>query len=171
MSIELLLLRLIHILCGIFWVGSGLFTALFLFPSLATPGVQPGPVINALRQRGLMTALPVTALLTIGSGLRLMWLTSAGFSGAWFATAPGHAFATAGASAIVAFLVSLLVARPAAIRSAQLGGAIASAPVEQRAVLGVEVAKLRRRNAVSSTIVVVLLVLAAAGMSVARYLN
>jgi uncharacterized membrane protein len=171
MAIELLILRLIHILCGIFWVGSGLFTALFLFPAMATPGIQPGPVINALRQRGLMTALPVAALLTIGSGLRLMWLTSAGFSGAWFSTAPGHAYASAGAAAIIAFLVSLLVARPAAIKSAQLGGSLASAPSDQRATLGAELAKLRRRNAVSSTVVITLLVLAAAGMSVARYLT
>lgn len=171
MAFELLILRLIHILSGIFWVGSGLFTALFLFPALATPGIQPGPVIGALRKRGLMTALPVAALLTIASGLRLMWMTSVGFSGEWFATAPGHAFATAGASAILAFLVSLLVARPAALKSAQLGGSLASVPEDQRAALGAELAKLRRRNAVSSTTVVILLVFAAAGMSVARYLH
>src|SRR3954462_4572774 len=124
MPIELLILRLIHVLCGIFWVGSAVFTGLFLFPALSTPGSQPGPVINALRQRGLMTALPVAALLTIGSGVRLMSLTSARFSGAWFATSPGQAYASAGVAAIIAFLISLLVARPAAVKSAQLGGAL-----------------------------------------------
>jgi len=171
MPVELLILRLIHILCGIFWVGSGLFTGLFLFPALATPGIQPGPVVNALRERGLMTALPITALLTIGSGLRLMGLTSAGFSGAWFATLPGRAYGSAGIAAIVAFLISLLIARPAAVKAAQLGGSLASAPPEQRAALGAQLASLRRRNAISSAIVLALLIFAAAGMSVARYLR
>lgn len=170
MSIELLILRLIHILCGIFWVGSGLFTGLFLFPALAMPGIQPGPVVNALRARGLMTALPVVALLTIGSGLRLMALASAGFSSAWFGTSPGRAYASAGAAAIIAFAISLLIARPAAVKAARLGGSLASAPPEQRATLGAQVVTLRRRNTVSSTIVLALLVFAAAGMSVARYL-
>jgi len=171
MAIELLVLRLVHILCGIFWVGSGLFTGLFLFPALATPGIQPGPVVNALRERGLMTALPITALLTIGSGLRLMALTSAGFSSAWFATSTGRAYAAAGAASVVAFLISLLIARPAAVKAAQLGGSLANAPENQRATLGAQLASLRRRNAVSSAIVLALLIFAAAGMSVARYLG
>ena len=33
---ELLVLRLVHVLGGIFWVGSALFMAIFLFPALAS---------------------------------------------------------------------------------------------------------------------------------------
>jgi uncharacterized membrane protein len=171
MSIELLVLRLIHVLCGIFWVGSALFTGLFLFPALATPGVQSGPVFGALRQRGLMTALPIAALLTIGSGIRLMALASAAFSGAWFTTLPGRTYAAAGFAAIIAFLISLTVARPAGIKAARLAASIADAPAEQRAALGAQAASLRQRSAVASAIVLALLIFAAAGMSVARYLR
>ena len=89
MTAEILVLRLVHILGGIFWVGSGLFTTFFLVPALASSGPSAGPVMTALQRRHLFTALPVSALLTILSGLRLMWIGSAGFAPAYFASASG----------------------------------------------------------------------------------
>ena len=170
MTGELLLLRLIHILGGIFWLGSALFTSLFLVPALATSGANAGQIFAALQRRRLFTALPIVAVLTIASGLRLMWIASVGFTPSYFASASGRAFASSGTAAIVAFLLSLLVARPASVRATRLGGALASAPEEKRAGLAMEVAKLRRRGGVTSMVVVTLLVLGAAGMAVARYL-
>lgn len=171
MTVELFVLRLVHVLGGIFWVGSAVFTTLFLAPALAASGANAGPIMAALRQRRLMTYLPIAAVLTIASGLRLMWLTSAHFSSGYLATPTGGTFAGAGAAATVAFLVSLLVARPAALRSAQLGGALSKAPEPERASIAAELARLRRRNELASTVVVVLLVAGAAGMAVARYLG
>ena len=72
MSTELVVLRLVHILGGIFWLGSGLFTTFFLIPALGRAGpAAAGPVMGALQQRRLFTVLPVVALLTILSGVRL----------------------------------------------------------------------------------------------------
>ncbi len=169
--IELLVLRVIHVVGGIFWVGSAMFTTIFLMPAVAAAGPSAGAVLGALRQRGLLTVLPIVALLTIASGVRLLWIVSGGFAAAYFHTAAGHTFALAGAAAIVSFLVSFFIARPAAIRSGQLGGSLAAATVEQRPALTVEMEKLRRRAAVASGIVVALLVLAAAGMAVGRYMQ
>src|SRR3979490_1807186 len=101
MTVEILLLRLIHIVGGIFWVGSGLFTSLFLVPALATSGANAGQVLAALPQRRLFTGLPLVAVLTIASGLRLMWIISAGFAPSYFASAQGQAFASSGVAAIV----------------------------------------------------------------------
>src|SRR5688572_4160460 len=123
MTAEILILRLVHILGGSFWVGSGLFTTFFLVPALASSGPAAGQVMAALQRRHLFTALPVSALLTILSGLRLMWIGSAGFAPAYFASASGGTLAASRAAAIVAFLLALLVARPAAVRPAQLGAA------------------------------------------------
>jgi uncharacterized membrane protein len=169
MTVEILLLRLIHIVGGIFWVGSGLFTSLFLVPALATSGANAGQVFAALQQRRLFTVLPLVAVLTIASGLRLMWIISAGFAPSYFASAQGQAFASSGVAAIVAFLLSLLVARPASARAAQLGGSLAGAPEEKRAGLAMEIATLRRRGGIASAVAVTLVVLGAAGMAVARY--
>jgi hypothetical protein len=172
MTTEIVVLRLVHILGGIFWVGSGLFTSLFLLPALASAGPAAGQVMTGLQRRRLFTALPVVALLTILSGLRLMWVTSAGFSSAYFASATGRSFAASGAAAIVAFVLSLLVARPAAVRAATLGAELAAAPGGvPRATLAAELEAARRRGSAASAAAVVLLVIGAAGMAVARYLG
>src|SRR3954466_4382536 len=109
MTIELIILRLIHVLGGIFWVGNTVFMAAFLAPALATLGPTGGQLFSALQKRGLPTRMLVAAVLTILSGLRLMWIVSGGYSSAYFDTAPGRGYAIAGASAIVALFVGLLV--------------------------------------------------------------
>lgn len=171
MSFEFLLLRILHVLGGMFWVGSGLFTSLFLVPALATSGATAGQVMAGLQQRRLFTVLPLVAVMTMVTGLRLMWITSAGFSPQYFASASGRAFAIAGAASVVAFLVSLLISRPSAMRAGQLEREISSAPEGQRAALVTEQAALLRRSTRAGVAATTLLVLGAAGMSVARYLT
>jgi uncharacterized membrane protein len=171
MTVELFALRVIHVLGGIFWVGSALFTTFFLVPALATSGVNGGQVFAALQKRRLPRVLPLVAILTIASGLRLMSLASGGSMAAYLTTPSGRTFAASGAAAIVAFVLSLLISRPAAVRSATLGASLASATAEQRAVITLELAQLRRRGAAASAGAVALLVLGAAGMSVARYIS
>lgn len=171
MSVELLVLRLVHILGGIFWLGSGLFTTFFLLPSLGSLGpAAAGPVMGALQQRRLFTVLPAVAVLTMLSGLRLLQLASGGFQAPYFASRTGQVFLWSGVAAVAAFLVSLLVSRPAAVRAGQLGAALASLPEGERGARAAEVERLRRRSGVSSILAMVLLIGAAAGMAVARYL-
>ena len=99
-----------------------------------------------LQRRRLFTVLPIVAVLTILSGLRLMWIMSRGFSAAYFSTPAGLTFAVAGTAGIVAFLIAMFVTRPAAIRMGELGGAMAAASPDQRGALMNELTALRRRN-------------------------
>ena len=167
---EILALRLIHILGGTFWVGTALFMTWFLMPAMAGNPAAAGAVLGGLQRRRLMTVLPIVALLTVLTGLRLIWLASGGFESGYFRTATGGTLAVAGALTIVAFLIGVLVARPAALRAAQLGPKLEGVPPAERGALSSEIARLRARNATSMTIVAVLLVLGAAGMALARYL-
>ena len=172
MSTELLVLRLVHILGGIFWLGSGLFTTFFLMPALGRVGpAAAGPVMGALQQRRLFTILPIVALLTMLSGLRLFHIVSAGFAPAYLSSRTGQTFMWSGIAAVVAFLLSILVARPAALRAGQLGASMGSAPEAERAGRAAEMERLRKRSAVASILAMVFLVSAAAGMAVARYLG
>lgn len=169
---ELIVLRLIHVLGGLFWVGSGLFNAIFLMPVLGSAGPAAGAVMAGLQKRRLMVVMPVVAVLTILSGLRLMWIVSAGFSPAYFATPMGGTFGAGGAAALVSFVLGLVVIRPAMVRAGRLGAELAAATDEQaRAALAARVAGLRRRSAVANGVAMALLVLAAAAMAVARYTN
>ncbi len=172
MIAELLVLRLVHILGGIFWVGSGLFTSFFLLPALGRSGPAAGQVMAALQQRRVFTVVPAVAVLTILSGLRLMQITSGGFSSAYFATPVGRTFALSGAAAIVAFVVGMLVARPAGIRAASLGRTLATTTeTAAREALERDLGRARRRAAATGWVAIGLLVLSAAGMAVARYLR
>jgi hypothetical protein len=169
MQAELLLLRLIHILGGIFWVGSGLFNAIFLLPVLGQAGAAAGPVMVGLQKRRMTTVLPIVALLTILSGIRLMAITSSGFSREYFALPSGKVYAVSGILAIVSLLLGLIVSRPAAMRMMELSRMAASAETDRQR-LGAEIRALQRRAAYSGTIAIVLILLSAAGMAIARYL-
>jgi uncharacterized membrane protein len=171
MTVEIFLLRIVHIVGGTFWVGSALFTSLFLAPALATSGANAGQVFAALAKRRLSTVLPVVGILTILSGLRLMWIASGGFSTSYFASPSGGTFAGSGAATMVAFLLGILVTRPSAVRAGRIGSTMATAPMERRAGLEAELAMLRRRSALASGTAAALMVLGAAGMAVARYVG
>jgi uncharacterized membrane protein len=173
MHAEILVLRVVHILSGIFWMGSGVFISFFLMPALAQSAPMAGQVMAALQQRRLFTALPIAAVLTIVSGLRLMWIMSLEFSRVYFATSMGHVLASAGGAAIVAFLIALFVARPAGMRVVTLAGLLANAASlseSERRRIGVEMDAARRRGAAANMTAVALLVLSATGMAVARYM-
>jgi uncharacterized membrane protein len=169
MHVELLLLRLIHVLGGVFWVGSLTLTTFFLLPALKEAGPAAGPVMIQLQKRKLFVVLPVVALLTLLAGLRLMAIVSGGFSRDYFATRMGKAYALAGIMAIVAFLIGGIVARPAAARVANLSQMAASDGASKERIAK-EIAAMQRRTAQSSMAAAVLVLLSAVGMALARYL-
>jgi uncharacterized membrane protein len=184
MPIELLVLRATHILAGTFWVGAGVFSTLFLMPALATTGpATAGAVMQALERQRLFTAMPVAALLTIGSGLRLLWIAAAGAGGHYFHTRMGHAFTVSGGAAILAFVLAMFVVRPTMVQVGALAAKVAAAAPEpsaagearydalgSRAVAERRLQVLRARGAWSSAVATLLLVASALGMAVARYL-
>ena len=144
----------------------------FLAPTLAPLGPAAGQVMAGLAKRRLMTILPIAAILTLLPGLRLMWIASAGFSSAYFATPVGQTYSAAGGLAIVAFVVGMAVSRPAAMRAGAIGAQMASAPDDAaRSRLAAEMEGARRRGTIGGMIVLILLTLASAGMATARYLG
>jgi len=166
---ELLILRLVHILGGIFWVGSGLFNAFFLLPVLRESGPAAANVMMGLQRRKMLVWIPVAAILTMLAGLRLMMIASNNFSRAYFATPSGKGYAVAGIMAIVAFLVGMIVARPGAAKMSELSSIAVSDEINRDRIKA-EIAALQKRVAMSSTTSTLLLILSAIGMAVARYL-
>ena len=170
--IEMLILRLVHIVSGTIWVGSGVFSAVFLVPVLGGLGPAGGAVMAGLRARRMFVFMPTVALLTILSGIRLMWLMSGGFSASYFATRSGMAYGTAGALAIITFVAGITLARPQGARIGALAGQMASAKDDAtRAQLARDLAATQRAAARTGAVLTVLLVASAAGMAVARYLG
>lgn len=168
---EILLLRLVHVLGGIFWVGAGVFNFVWIAPALAAAGpAAAGPVMQTLQQRRLFVVLPSVALLTMLSGLRLMMIQSGNFGADYFRTGIGATFAIGGAAAIVAFAIGIFSAMPGQRRLAALAADMVGADESSRGAMQAEMGRIQRRLRVVGPLITLLLVFAAACMAVARYL-
>ncbi len=169
MHAELIVLRIVHVLGGITWVGIGLFMVFFLAPALQSMGPAAGQVMGALQKRKFMTILPIVAIVTLLSGLRLMMIASGNFGPGYFQSPMGKTFAGAGVAAILAFVIGIVVNRPTMMKMGTLQQSMASDPVSKDKIAS-EIKKLQQRMAVVGYLVTGLLLIAAIGMSIARYL-
>lgn len=169
MYAELLILRIVHVLGGTFWVGSMLFTSIFLLPSIREAGPAAGGVMAGFQKRKLMVVIPVVALLTILSGFRLIWIISNGFAPEFFGTARGQIFSIAGGLALLAFIIGMAVNRPANLRMAALSQQLAGAAAGEREALQRELGRIRTRVGQVGLLVATLVVLATIGMAIGRY--
>ncbi len=170
MMAEMLVLRLVHVLGGIFWVGGMMWMAFFLMPTMAAAGPAAAPIIAGLQQRKLFVWLPVVAIATILAGIRLMMIQSTGFSSIYFATPMGRAYVLGGSLAISAFAIGLTVNRPVMARMTELGTAMAAADEASRPAMQTEMATLRTRASRATRMVTWMLIVAAAALAVARYM-
>jgi uncharacterized membrane protein len=171
MHAEIIALRLIHILSAITWVGSGIFTSFFLIPALSSSPAIIGEVVAGLQRRRWFRTAEIAAALTILSGLRLMWIDSAGFSGSYFDTAMGKTLGNAALAAIIAAVLSFGVARPAMGRAGAIAASLASSSdAGEKARLTQQLYRLRRRSTIATTLAVSFGILAASGMAIARYM-
>jgi uncharacterized membrane protein len=166
---EIVVLRLVHVVGAVFWVGSMMYLNFFLLPVVAELGPTGGQVMAALQRRKLFVWLPIVALLTILAGLRLLMINSASFSAAYFATNTGKIYLVAGVLAIVAFLIGVFVNRPLMVRMMALSSSLEGADGPTRERVGAEIAGMRAKARSATQIVTWLLMLSGIGMAVGRY--
>jgi uncharacterized membrane protein len=165
----IVLLRLIHILSGVLWVGAAIFINFLLFPALKGDPATMGKVAASLTARGMHKLMGMTAVLTLLSGFWLISIMSGGDMAA-YSRGPGRVFTMAGGLATLAFILGLVLARPAGLKVGEIGAALAAAtdPAEKTRLQG-EMVALQKKTAFITMSVVTLLILATAGMAVARY--
>jgi len=128
MRAEFLVLRLIHIIGGIVWVGSGVYTAFFLIPALAANRQLMPAVMEGLQRRRMFIIVPTAGLLTILAGVRLLWIDSAGFAESYMQTGPGRTFSVGGTAAIIALLLQVFVSIPAGVKLGVIAAQLAASP-------------------------------------------
>ncbi len=167
----LLVLRVVHLLTGVVWVGFAIFLHYVLAPALQELGPDAGRFMGAVQRSRLVLLLPLIGLLTILSGTWLLWLVSGGQLSAFLGTGPGISLGLAACCAVVAFLLGVLVTRPAMFQAGQLMQQVAAAPnpAERDRLLQLA-SRLRRRGGMAGGAGALLLLAAATGMAVARYL-
>jgi len=160
------LLRIIHIVGGIFWVGGTLIMTFFIGPTLGAIGESGqtfiGHLMNNLKFSNRMSA---AAGSTILAGFILYWIDSQGFTSAWMSSGAGRGFGIGAAFALIGFVFGIMSGRSARAM-AQLGAQMQGKPSPGQLT---KMQETRKRQATFSTIAAVTLVLATIFMAIARY--
>jgi hypothetical protein len=170
--VVLWILRVLHIWSGVFWVGSVLFMARFIFPTVGALGPAAGPFMEHLtRVRKLPQAMMGAGVATILTGLLLYWRVSGGFEPAWMSSPTGIVFGLGGFFAISGFTIGVTVNLPASRRLAALGAAIHAKGGPPDPAQADEMRQLQRRMGIALRATTVLLALATVAMALARYVT
>jgi uncharacterized membrane protein len=164
------ILRLVHILAGIFWVGATLTLSAFVLPAARAVGPGGGPIMTQLmgRQR-LQFWINIGMTLTILAGFALYGIDSKASGGGFGRSPMGITLAIGALLAIAAAGVHGAMAQSAARK---LGAIARHLEESQRAPadLAAEALPLREKFSRAQTIMSWLLLLSATTMAIARYL-
>ncbi len=169
-QVVLIVLRVLHIVAGAFWVGAAIMLARILLPAFAAAGPAAGPVIREIvLRRRLPGQMVIAMVFTVVSGLGLYWHDQNVTDGAWARTRVGMTFSAGAAIALLAAILGVLVTRPTAYRLATLGESVAASAEPPTAELMAEMQRMRSRLRGAAGWGAALLVLATALMAAARY--
>jgi len=160
------LLRIVHIVGGIFWVGGTLILTFFIGPTIGAIGESGqtfvGHLMNNLKFSNRMSA---AAGSTILAGFILYWIDSQGVTSAWMSSGAGRGFGIGAAFALIGFVFGIMTGRSTKAM-AQLGAQMQGKRSPDQLT---QMQEIRRRQATNSTLAAVTLVLASIFMAIARY--
>jgi hypothetical protein len=123
-----IVLRILHIGSGVFWVGTAWFFFGWIEPTTKAIGPQAGPFIHHIvRQRRVVRAIVGAGAVNVLVGLILYWRASAGLNPAWIGSGIGIGFTLGALAAIVAWVVGVVVIGPTVERLDEAGTAMATA--------------------------------------------
>jgi uncharacterized membrane protein len=170
MDAYMVVLRIVHILAGVFWVGSALTIFFFLQPAAREVGPGAGPLMTHLAQKKRLPDITLGAAgLTILAGLLMYWRVSGGLDGDWLESAYGVAITIGSLCAIAAVILGASVVRPSMLKAGAIAQAAAAAggPTPEQ---GAEIQALQERVRATGNLIVPLLILAVVAMASAQYL-
>ena len=167
----LLVFRALHIVTGAFWVGALFLVLLVLMPSIRGAGAAGPAVMEQLTEvrkiHLYMMWLPIVSVL---SGLALMWNDSAGTHGVWMQSGPGRAFSVGALFAILTMGVGMSVNSPTGRKLGALSKVMRAQGSPPKPEQLAEIARLQGRMDGALKISAVFLLIAVLAMSVARYI-
>jgi len=160
------LLRIVHIVGGIFWVGGTLTMAFFIAPAVgATAEAGQKFIGHLMGNLKFSNRMAAAAGLTIVAGFILYWIDSNGFTSAWMSSGAGRGFGIGAAFALIGFIFGILVGRTTKAM-AKLGAQFQGKPSADQMA---QVQSLSKRQASYANTSAVMLIIAAVFMAIARY--
>lgn len=170
MDVYMVVLRIVHVLAGVFWVGAGVTTFFFVQPAAREMGPAAGPFMTHLAERKRLPEVMLGASgLTILAGLLMYWQVSDGFDADWIGSTYGLTITIGALTAIVAGGLGGPMVRRSMLKAGAIARSAAEAggPTPEQAS---EIQSLQERARVAGAWMISLLVVAAALMAAAQYL-
>jgi uncharacterized membrane protein len=171
MNTFIIILRIIHIFSGVFWVGVSFFNIGFLQPTVRATGTEGQTVMRHLTQKTrLLVTTYTAATLSLFSGLILYWIVS-GFRLSFLTSGYGLSLTTGSIAGFIAWIFAIVVIRGIFNRMQAIGREIqvqGGPPSPQQAT---EMQGLGARLGQVGQIGVVFMIIALLGMSAGQYLT
>ena len=166
----LIVLRLIHIICAVFWTGATLYLAGFIIPAVKALGPEGGKFMQQLsRTNKLPLVMNIAGTFTVIAGILLIERISGGFQAEWFGTPHGIIVSIGGTSALIGYVIGITVNLPAIIRMAAIGKSIAASGTPPSPEQLQELQKIRNKLFTATNIIAIFLLIALINMSIVRY--
>ncbi|HET9276886.1 MAG TPA: hypothetical protein VFN95_01830 [Flavitalea sp.] len=167
--IYLIILRLLHISCGVFWGGTAIYLSAFVTPAVKASGPEGGKFMQQLaRTNKLPMVMTITSTITILAGVLLIWKLSGGFQYEWMLTTHGLILNVGALLAIIAYFEGLFITRPTVLKINKLSQQIGSdqPTLEQAQQLII----YRKKMVAATNSAAILLGISVIAMSINRYL-
>lgn len=166
-----LILRVAHIYCGVFWAGAALMLAGFIEPATKALGPGGGKFVQQLVGPGRFGPfMSAASLLTVASGLALLWHGPGVNLAYWWGSGYGRAILVGCVAGVVALVWGLAVNARTAARLARIGRELETAggpPGNDRLA---EIARLQKRLHVAGLLSAGLLTISVIAMAAAQHM-
>lgn len=160
------LLRIIHIVGGVFWVGGSLVMTFFVGPTIGTMGESGqkfvSHLMNNLKFSNRMSAASGSTIL---AGLILFWLDARAGT-AWLRSDFATGLSIGAGFALIGFVAGMLFGRTTKAMM-QLGAQMQGKPTSEQLA---QIQTIQKRQAAYSVVSTVTLILAVVFMAIARYM-
>jgi len=165
----MVVLRFIHIVLGVLWVGGVFALSVIVIPGMQQLGLPLDPLTKTLNHRKFSQIMMAFGGLTVLAGLTMMYILGHG-NEAFFQSHFGRTLSLGGLCAILALVIGGSVARPALAKIGKLQADLAANPPKGDDPRKAQIAALQQRIVFFSKLVVILLLVAVTCMAVARYI-
>jgi hypothetical protein len=161
-------LRLLHIICGVLWVGAVGMMVMFIMPAAGRTGAAGGQFMQHLVNKSKVTVyMPMLGLLTVLAGFGLYYQNIRASSGAFARSTMGMTYGFGAATAILALIVGGALTGSAATKIGKISAAAAGSPTPAQTA---EIAALQARMRLGARIAFLCLLITTITMAIARYL-
>lgn len=167
---DILILRLIHVLFGAFWLGAVFTNVLFLQPTAAALGPDAARFqLRLLGDARFPAAILGAAAITVVAGLVLLWIGSNGLDPDHLFGTPGLGFTVGGLIGVLTFAFGSTYVYPRTQRIGRVLGGIMAEGRPPTPEEGAQLGQLRGELKTAGWATVVGLAITVIAMATARY--